>query len=413
MNKNNKQISQYFFLLTLICMMCLGGCASTSPDISGDINTNSNLKAWMQSAIDYHDTLPIDHPDRLESTLYLPQEVSAYAQEEFSHLPANIAASKLAKWLVKDSGRALEYDVSANLSPLETFQQRKGNCLSFTILLVSIAQKMGVSLDYNQVDVPQAWESISDTEVVLYEHVNATYKAVPNKYVFDLAIQNYRFGFPQRTITETEAVARLFSNRGIEALKNQNYAAADHNLKLALGYDSNSSQIWSNYGVLLKRLERVGNAKEAFKHSLKLDPNNAIAASHMERIYRHAGQHYLADKYSFYARQARRINPYFHFKKAESLFLEGEYVAARKAIKKAQSLHHYDPQFFELGSKIALKLNRYSLAIREMKKAAKLSVLEKDRSRYVAKTRKLERIQNGQSAQISTSFVNALVKHEL
>ena len=52
----------------------------------------------------------------------------------------------------------LEYDPFKTYTAGDTFYYQVGNCLSFTVMFVAMARKVGIDVYINEVDVPPIWE---------------------------------------------------------------------------------------------------------------------------------------------------------------------------------------------------------------------------------------------------------------
>lgn len=377
-----------FRSLLVAAVMGLTACATSKTTSPSPVSDNID---WKHNVLAYKESLPPKHPDRIEHLLALPAHISEDIVHRFGHLPDNKAIEALASWLIDTSGKGLRYDISADLSPEDSFNQRTGNCLSFTILLVTLADVLNIDVKYNEVDVPEAWGSDGVNESVLYEHVNAVQISPLRKRIFDLAIGDYRYGYPQRLIEENVAVAKLFSNRSVSNLNRGDMESAFHNGKLAAAYAPSNSSIWGNLGVVYKRMGDDKKAEKAFLHSMQLDGFNIVSASNLERLYRSQNRHSRANKYSKLAQRARRNNPYYHFRKAESLFANNQVDSANKTLSVALRLHANDPRFFELQSKIDLRQKNVLAALQSLGQAYKVAQRLKEKNRYAAKFLKLER----------------------
>src|SRR5262245_52581702 len=84
---------------------------------------------------------------------------------------------------------SLEYaEVTRTAS--DTFHDRQGNCLSFTMLFVTLARAVGLSANYQSVVVPPSWSN--DGQVVVANHVNtAVITARGEETVVDFNIRPY------------------------------------------------------------------------------------------------------------------------------------------------------------------------------------------------------------------------------
>ena len=226
-------------LLLSIVMMAFAGCQHAPTD-----STSFN-NSWQQEILEYQHTLSPTHPDSIRSILSLPDEARQTVLDLFNDSSTKqIKAEKLARWLISNDGHAMHYDISANLNPADAFQQKRGNCLSFTILFASLAAELGIDIQFNLVDVPDIWSTDNDHSLILYRHINGVHKTVSNRSVFDLALELYDTRYPQKIISEKDAVAQLHSNRAITAMQNFNYSEALHLIKLATSLSPQNEDLW-------------------------------------------------------------------------------------------------------------------------------------------------------------------------
>jgi len=284
-----------------------------------------------------------------------------------------------------DTGLGMKYQLGANLNPQQALDQRQGNCLSFTMLLVTLANELGVELQYNDVDIPSAWGQDENAGLVFYRHVNAVYKSAILSQVFDLAMEDYDSAFPQRVISQRAAAAMFHANLGIDALKREDYKFALHHSKLSVSMDPDNSYLWINLGVVVKRSGDLELAERLFKTSLRISDFNSLASSNLERLYREQGRIRLANSFQKRAERARSNNPYVQFERAKEQLSQQNYSVARKHINRAIRLHGLDPNFFEFRSRIHQHFKRYRLALLDLQSASNLSNDLEQRGRYYKK----------------------------
>ena len=343
----------------------LTACAST-PEPTTDF-------AELQSIVDYRLDLATDHPDSIEQIYSIDLKSAHQIIGQFSHLPKHRAISKLADWLVDPTGYGLVYDVDANLKPQEVIEQGKGNCLSFTLLLIELAKLLDVELVANQVDLPDVWQMDRARDLVFYRHVNAVRNNFGNKQVFDLAIDRYRFEYPQREITNRQAAAMLLSNIGLEYLLDGQKESARHFLTLAVSSSPDNPDLWINLGAWYKQKGQFKLAEKIYLRAFNLQGSKGLASSNLVRLYDHLGQSEKAKKFRYRAKVAHLSNPYMQFYLAQQEFSNKKYKAARKHINKAISLHGKDPSFYTLRSVLKQKNHRYHSAIKDLSKAYQLT----------------------------------------
>lgn len=365
-------------ILLLGASIILGGCATTAPS---ELTTHSSL----EPVLDYYNQLPSDHPDRLEAFFYIPKSTKDLVKREFSGRFRDIRGTLLAEWLMSPDDHNMIYDIDANLRPHEVFEQRRGNCLSFTLLMMQLTKELDLTLRVNQVDLPDMWGQSENQDLVFYRHVNAVQKTNRFTHVYDLALQDYRTGYPQRLLTEQQGAALLFSNKGLQFLQKSNTNKAFHYLKLAVSLYPDSADMWINLGSAYKKSEQWSLAENSYLKAFALDDSNSLAASNLDRLYRLTGRAEKAEKFTKLANVARLKNPYLRFAKAQAAFTEKRYRTASKEVKRAIQLHDKDPQFFELSSRIKQSQKKYIAALKDLEKARKLSSNADEVVRYTNK----------------------------
>ena len=371
-----------FAILLLSVLVTASGCA-TNPFEQEVVSQEQ--QAWMQSIVSYQNG-SID----TESVFAISDDMQALIKEKFGHQRKGVAIENLARWLMSSEGHNMQYHLAANLTPIDAFEQKLGNCLSFTILLVNLAKVIDVKLDYNDVHLANAWGMDDEGDgVTLFRHVNAIRRNFERIQIFDLAIEQYDYGLPQRIITEQQALAGLYSNISVEKLKDNDIESALHHIKLSIALFPKKSDFWVNLGVVYKKNNKLINAERSFLHALNLNDADSVAASNLEKLYTQQGQ---LDKAAYFKKRAfyaRQKNPYVHYNQANNYLKLRKYNLAKKSITKAKKLHNQDPRFFVLSSMIEQHQNDYVSAIKDILKAYTLTVDNKERSNYSQKAQLL------------------------
>ena len=369
-----------FIALLLSATLGLSACTNK-------VSPLQSTNAELEPILNYYSQLPYDHPDRIETLLTLPQSVKDTVKREFGHLHQTKSGVQLARWLMAPEGQSLIYDINANLTPAEVFKQRRGNCLSFTLLLIKLSEELNINVRINQVDLPDMWGQSENQDLVFYRHVNAIQKTATVTNIFDLAMQDYRQGLPQRLLTAQQGAALLFSNIGVQALQEDKTNKALHYLKLAASLYPNNADMWINLGAIYKSIKQPKMAEKVYLLAFELNDSSSLAASNLDRLYRSIEQPKKALTYAKLADRARQKNPYIRFTNAQSGFAEMRYRYAANEIKRAIQLYSKDPQFFELSSRIKQAQKKYISALKDLEKAHQLSSNNTERGRYAKKVK--------------------------
>ena len=384
-------------VITVLLSLFLSGCVSNHINQKHVANKH-NQDAWMEEILNYH-AINDDSPTPLFT---ISDEMRRIVQEKFGHQHKSEAVANLAQWLISEDGHNMSYDLNSNLLPIQTFEEKRGNCLSFTILLVNLAREIDIEIDYNNVDLPSIWglEEGQDN-LILFRHVNAIRKSRNTFQIFDLAIDEYDFGFPQQVISEQQAAALFNSNLAIQNLNNNKPEESLHHIKLAISLDSSNPGFWNNLGVIYKKKAQFSNAERAFLTALKVDRSNSLAAINLEQLHTDLGQTEKAKYFHKLAFKARQKNPYIHYIKAKEQVNKKHFRDAKKSITKAKKLHKQDPRFFALSSVIEQHLNNSASALKDMLKAHQLSVSNDKKQTYSKKAILLaNRIKEAQDKQL-------------
>lgn len=388
-----------FTLTVFAALLCVSGCSIKMTNHHQVID--NEYQQWLQTIVNYRQTInPSSISSNHDEPLFqISDEMRSIVRIKFSHLPKRKAMIKLVEWLVDADKYGMQYELNANVPPIEAFEQKQANCLSFTILLVHLSKELGIELQYNNVHLPDIWGlDTGQSHFTLFRHVNAIRKTRNSTQIFDLAIEDYDYGFPQNVISEKHAIALLYSNIAIDYLKSGNSKQALHYIKYAISLYSESADLWVNLGVIYKSQQQYNNAERSLLYAIKLDQGHYLAASNLERIYLKLQKTEKADYFKKHATKARKNNPYLHYVLARQHLKFKRYKSAIKAIDRAKKLHNNDPRFYVLSSAIHQHSKKLIQAIKDLQTAQTLTVDNKQRQKYVDKARLLvTKLQNEQS----------------
>lgn len=408
--KQSRLSTGYSLCLALFLLAFLSACATV-----GEVNLNgksqqSSSQVWIDSVLNYQaqdsEQFPNFDPEQLFA---VTDEMRDLVTDQFAGMTSHGKARSIGYWLLDEEGHNMVYDVNANLSPIEAFENRRANCLSFTLLLHSLAREMDVHIKFNQVDIPDSWSQQDDLGMIYYRHVNGILRGQGKKQIFDLAMEMYDPGYPQKYVSKDEIIAMFLNNEAMSYLHEQRYELSAHMVKQAISYAPKSSDLWVNLGVIKKRQGDLAKAEAAFLKGHALDRLSVVAASNLERLYLQQDKTNKAKKYAYQARRARLSNPYVHYGLALELYKEENYKKAARANNKAIRLHGGDPKFYELKSLIAQQQGDYRLAIKSLAKALEATNNPDQQSKYlgkaklVAKNAQIEYEQRTQRQQVQRS----------
>ncbi len=251
--------------------------------------------------------------------------------------------------------RQLIYD-NDTLTASRTFEERRGNCLSFTNMFLVMARHVGLRAKFQEVSISPEWIRQGEMQV-LRRHVNVyvrlTGKGKSMDRKGDRVVDFDDEGGPQASmetiISDSRALAHFYNNWAVDSLEvgNTDLAFA-YARKAIVDGDANFSPAWGLIGVLYRRAERLDLAEAAQLRALQAEPDDTVAMSNLERLYASQGRDELAEYYRDQVLGHRLRNPYFRMEKAREAYQAGDYPGAVAHLRKAISLKNDESEFYFL-----------------------------------------------------------------
>jgi Flp pilus assembly protein TadD len=273
---------------------------------------------------------------------------------------------------------SLEYAEVTRTAP-GTFHDRQGNCLSFTMLFVTLARAAGLQAIYQSVVVPPTWSN--DGQVVVASHVNtAVITGRGEETIVDFNVRPYQAEHRARRVSDSYALALFYTNLGAEAMLRDEHAAALVYLREAAAVRPDIAGIWINLGVLYARHGRYEHAEAAYLRALDVDDDEPSALTNLALVYDALGETALAAEYRGRVHGYRERNPYFHFAAATRAYEDGQLGDALASLRKALRLKPDDHEFYELRGQVEAALGKSRDATESFELARSYAAAEEQRA---------------------------------
>lgn len=274
---------------------------------------------------------------------------------------------------------SLDYAEVTRTAP-GTFHDRQGNCLSFTMLFVTLARAVGLPASYQSVVVPPTWSN--DGQVVVANHVNtAVITGRGEETVVDFNIRPYQSDHRSRRVNDSYALGLFYTNLGAEAMLRDNHAAALVYLREAARVRPDIAGVWVNLGVLYARHGRYEHAEAAYLRALDVDEDEPSAMTNLSLVYQALGEPELAAEYLHRVQGYRERNPYYHFASATRAYEEQQFDVALASVRKALRLKSDEDAFYELRGQVETALGRPRDATASFERARAYAEAEQVRER--------------------------------
>ena len=375
-------------LLLLVCVW-LPACTPlvvVAPDASDDLLSGQVLFGE-----------PIDAADiGTDGIMALNDDMRNYVASKVGGDPqARSRLRKLVGGMIDDGLLALDYDVDRTHTAIETFESRRGNCLSFSILFAALAREADLDVAFQMVDIPPSFRADGEF-ILLNNHINVRVTGVrrdinfSGDYVVDFNTAEYNGNYDTRKVDDSYAFALYFSNVAVEAMQAGNERQAFRYLKKGIETDPSITGLWVNLGVMYSRNGRYNMAVQAYQQALSIEPSNKSAmvnlASALHRLGREEESANYLKKVAYY----RDRNPYYHYYQATAAYQDGRLEDAMSYLARAIRLKADEHQFYFLRGLVHHQMKEYDLAAEDYRKARDTAENAKLVSGYTRKLQALE-----------------------
>lgn len=297
-----------------------------------------------------------DQPKSAEAVFAVSPEMSLFLEREVSGSTTERTFDDLIDAMDAFGIRYLEYD-NRTLTASEAFEQRRGNCLTFTNMFLVMAREVGLKAQFQEVRIPPDWIRQGNT-MVLRRHVNVRVhlagRAVEgmDRRVVDFGDESTPANYidtANNVISDRRALAHFYNNWAAETLESGNDALAfDYLRKALLEGDPEFSPAWNLAGVMYQRAGREDRAEQAFLRALLAEPDEISAMSNLQRLYSRQGRKQLSRHYEQKVTKHRKRNPYLLLADARKAYGEGDYKLATDLLRKAIRLRPDESDLYYL-----------------------------------------------------------------
>jgi len=340
------------------------------------------------------DELLAGHPLGMEGDLPAlvdEKEVLAVSAGMRDFLDAHVASTagrvarlrQLAHAIISEGAFGLEYDETTRTAP-QTFQARRGNCLSFSNMFVAMARQVALDVYYQEVDTPPDW-SFRDGVFILNRHVNVLVDlGMEGEHVVDFNMDDFRTSYVRRRISDARALAHYYNNMAVERMQAGDTASALLYFRRATSSDHLFSPAWTNLGILYWRKGQPAYAEAAYLRALKADEGDLVTMSNLASLYERRGDQARAAFYRSRVADHRQRNPYYRYQLARDAFQAGDYDAAIGHLSYAIRTKNEDQFYFLLGLSHMKKGNAQA-ARRWLSRAEAVAATDALKRRYASK----------------------------
>jgi tetratricopeptide (TPR) repeat protein len=340
----------------------LTACASFDPPVGFAMSRDGWNAGVARRGVD-----PAEAPNPMEMT----PAMRAAARELGSAGSDEQRLERLRAALLDGRDFTFEYERTSTFSAAEAFENRRGNCVSFTNLLIAFARSLGIQLQAALVSTRGISEREGDV-IVTYNHMVAVHPVAgtPDVKVYDFYRMAEEKG-PLLTLLDDFSVAAIrASNDGVAHLGRGEYAEAQHDLEIAVKLGPQLGSLYANLGLARWRSGDVAGAFAAFRKGLEIEPRCPPLLQNLAAL--DLDQHRPAEaQAALAALDMHRASPYVLIVRGDLALREGNVKGAIRNYRQAAAI---DPKLADPWLAIAraeLARGRRDAAHKAARKALK------------------------------------------
>lgn len=275
--------------------------------------------------------------------------------------------------MLSADGLRLHYVAEPTHNVADTFFTGEGNCLSFTLLFLAMAEHAGVDARPREVQVPMSWRREGGT-LFQTSHVNVLVSMPTRRAVVDfepdpLLARRNSLLYRGRDISRERLLAHFYNNRAAELLAAGDLDAARQWSTQALSMDPEFVQALNNRGVIENRAGQPKRAKAFYHKAVELDAGNTSTLLNLINLHAQLGQLEAADGYRTQLEQLRPQDPFFLWQIGSEYEAGGEFRRARRMYRRALSLLPGEISFLTSLANVSAKLGDLDQARQAVLKA--------------------------------------------
>lgn len=313
----------------------LAGCAALEPVPGFEITPEQWRAAVARRGVD-----PAEVPNPMDATPAMRAAAKglAGAGGDVERL------DRLRNALLDGTAFTFEYERTATFSAAETFDARRGNCVSFTNLFIALGRAVGIRLQAALVAARGESEKKGDL-IVSYNHMVAVHPIAggTSARMYDFYRTGEEPGGRLILLADLSVAAIRASNLGIAHLGRGEHAEALRDLEIAVKLEPGLGSLHANLGLARWRAGDVPGAFAALRQGLEVDPSSPPLHQNLAALYVETGRPAEA-RAALAALDVSRASPYALLVRGDLDLVSGDAAKAIASYRKAASL---DPKLAE------------------------------------------------------------------
>lgn len=319
---------------------------------------------------------------RPEAIMHVSEAMKAFVHEHISMETTRLdRLNRLLDLLVSEDKFGFRYEYDKTLTAEEAFEQRCGNCLTFSILTAALARELDLDVYFNSVETTPAWETLGDLVTEEY-HMNLLARVGADYYVVELLPYFRNLTIRAETQADSVAFGRYYNNLGVWAISENKPQLAEAYFKQAIRVDLTCHPAWRNLGALKRMQGAWKEAKICLERAAAIRPKSDIIYQMLAQTCTDLGEMTKAAHYEKLMEDYRKSNPMYHFAVGQKSMIAGDLKEAKRHLKKAISLNPDCHYFYYALACVYEREHDYSHMREALEQALKCSATDSAQDTY-------------------------------
>lgn len=254
---------------------------------------------------------------------------------------------QLLSQLYGQNGIRLSYASGHSTGAAQTWNDKRGDCLSLTILAYAAARSLGLAPHMQEVRVPVAIDRRDGVDFI-NGHVNVFIRNNSEISINGRALQSGgvvidfdpQAGSRQmgQWLTEDEILARFYNNRATEYMVQRDDERAYAYYRSAITADPHFGPVFANLAQLYQRRGLLQGAEQLLLHAIALQGLSYAPLRSMQQLLQSQGRAADAKHYADLLKRRQDEDPYYWLGVGLGAMQSGRFESAINALERAASL---------------------------------------------------------------------------
>jgi tetratricopeptide (TPR) repeat protein len=229
----------------------------------------------------------------------------------------------------------------------ETWQQKRGDCLSLTVLAFSMAREMNMVSQMQEVRVPVLFDR-RDSFDFINEHVNVLFRRsgplnwLEGRLQSDDMIVDFepQIGWNRegQALSDNAILARYYNNIAAEHLVSERRTLAYAYFKAAILAEPGYPSSYGNLALLYRHAGLLADAEQLLRYAIVLSDAATFPVSSLHKLLLEQGRTTEAEQYARLLQSRRDKDPYYWIGLGLQHLQDGKIRQSISALEEAQRL---------------------------------------------------------------------------